>query len=92
MKHSLILLFTGLALLAESAPAGDLTIGFIYVGPKDDYGYNQAHALGAASVSKLPGVKVVEEANVPETVAVEETMRDMIVDELAGGRCSWEHN
>ena len=60
-----------------------MTIGFIYVGPKDDYGYNQAHALGAASVAKLPGVKVVEEASVPETVAVQETMRDMIVQDNA---------
>ena len=25
-----------------------LVVGFIYVGPKDDYGYNQAHAEGAA--------------------------------------------
>ena len=83
MKHSFLLLFTGLALLAKSALGDDLNIGFIYVGPKDDYGYNQAHALGAASVSKLPGVKVVEEANVPETVAVEETMRDMIVQDNA---------
>jgi len=83
MKHSLTLLFAGLAFLTANTLAGDLTIGFIYVGPKDDYGYNQAHALGAASVAKLPGVKVVEEANVPETVAVEETMRDMIVQDNA---------
>ena len=55
MKHSLLLFLAGLALFPRSALAGDLTIGFIYVGPKDDYGYNQAHALGAASVSKLPG-------------------------------------
>src|SRR5437868_12813848 len=42
--------------------AGDeLSIGFIYVGPKDDYGYNQAHAAGAAAVKKMPGVKVTEE-------------------------------
>ena len=46
--------------------AADTTMGFIYVGPKDDYGYNQAHAEGKAGVSKLPGVKTVEEANVPE--------------------------
>ena len=39
--------------------AGPLTVGFIYVGPKDDYGYNQAHAAGAAAV-KAMGVKVVE--------------------------------
>ncbi len=39
----------------KGAAAGDLTIGFIYVGPKDDYGYNQAHAEGAAAVKKMDG-------------------------------------
>lgn len=53
-------------------------MGFIYVGPKDDYGYNQAHAQGKQGLSKLTWVKAVEEANVPETTAVEETMRSMI--------------
>lgn len=56
-----------------------MTIGFIYVGPKDDYGYNQAHAEGAAGMaSKFAWVKLVEEANVPETTAVVESMRSMI--------------
>ena len=55
-----------------------LTIGFIYVGAKDDYGYNQAHAEGAAGISKLPGVKIVEQASVPETTEVQEAMRNMI--------------
>ena len=55
-----------------------LSIGFIYVGPKDDYGYNQAHAAGAAAVRKLPGVKVTEEERVPETVDVQKTMKSMI--------------
>ncbi|MBD2090270.1 BMP family ABC transporter substrate-binding protein [Microcoleus sp. FACHB-1515] len=56
-----------------------MTIGFIYVGPKDDYGYNQAHAEGAAGMAqKFSWVKLVEEANVPETTAVAETMRNMI--------------
>ncbi|MGH9275739.1 MAG: hypothetical protein ACRDZU_13915, partial [Acidimicrobiales bacterium] len=27
---------------AGGAADGDLTVGFIYVGPKDDFGYNQA--------------------------------------------------
>src|ERR1019366_2708973 len=45
-----------------------VSIGFIYVGPKDDYGYNQAHAEGAAAVKKMPKVKIVEEEKVPETV------------------------
>ncbi|MBM7046671.1 MULTISPECIES: BMP family ABC transporter substrate-binding protein [Rhizobium] len=55
-----------------------LTVGFIYVGPKDDYGYNQSHAEGAAAVKKLPGVTVAEEENVPETVDVQKTMESMI--------------
>ncbi|MEI6428334.1 MAG: BMP family ABC transporter substrate-binding protein [Pseudanabaena sp. ELA607] len=55
-----------------------VAMGFIYVGPKDDYGYNQAHAEGKIGVSKLPWVKSVEEANIPESTAVQETMRNMI--------------
>jgi len=55
-----------------------LVVGFIYVGPRDDYGYNQAHAEAAALLKKIPGVKVVEEEKVPETVAVEKTMESMI--------------
>ncbi|WAL62440.1 BMP family ABC transporter substrate-binding protein [Thermocoleostomius sinensis] len=63
----------------EAAGGEDLTVGFIYVGPKDDYGYNQAHAEGAAGmVQKHASVKLVEEANVPETTAVAESMRSMI--------------
>ena len=55
-----------------------LVLGFIYVGAKDDYGYNQAHAEGAAGIAKLPGVKIVEQASVPETTEVQEAMRNMI--------------
>ncbi|NJO51186.1 MAG: BMP family ABC transporter substrate-binding protein, partial [Leptolyngbyaceae cyanobacterium RM2_2_4] len=59
--------------------ADQITIGFIYVGPKDDYGYNQAHAEGAAGIAEsFDWVKIVEEASVPETTAVEESMRSMI--------------
>jgi basic membrane protein A and related proteins len=74
-----------LALLAlvpfsgSSAQAAEpVTVGFIYVGPKTDYGYNQAHAQGAAAIAKLPGVKIREEEMVPETVAVQKTMESMI--------------
>lgn len=64
---------------ASSSGEGEpIVMGFIYVGPKDDYGYNQAHAQGKQGLSKLTWVKAVEEANVPETTAVEETMRSMI--------------
>ncbi len=66
-------------LMAKSAMAQTaLTVGFIYVGPKDDYGYNQAHAEGAAVIKAMPGVTVVEEENVPETVDVQKTMESMI--------------
>lgn len=61
-----------------NAQSKDLVIGFIYVGPKDDFGYNQAHFEGKEGIAKLPKVKTVDEANVPETNAVEETMRAMI--------------
>ena len=74
------LLSSGLAigLTALSYGADKISMGFIYVGPKDDYGYNQAHAQGAAALKKLPGLKVVEEEKVPETDAVEKTMESMI--------------
>jgi simple sugar transport system substrate-binding protein len=68
----------GTALGGRSAFAADTTIGFIYVGSRDDYGYNQAHAAGAAVLKKMPGLKVVEEEKVPETDAVEKTMESMI--------------
>ena len=65
------------------AAAADLTVGFIYVGPHDDFGYNQAHALGAAAVKKMARVKVLEEENVPEDVAVTKTMESMIEEDGA---------
>lgn len=61
-----------------AALADGLTVGFIYVGPKDDFGYNQAHAEGAAAVKGIEGVKLVEEENVPETVDVQKSMESMI--------------
>ncbi len=67
-----------LGLPISRAFAADLTAGFIYVGPKDDYGYNQAHAEGAAALKDIPGLTVVEEENVPETVDVQKTMESMI--------------
>lgn len=67
-----------------SSGESDLVVGFIYVGPKDDYGYNQSHAIGAAAMAEVPGIKIVEEANVPETNAVQEAMRSAI--ELDGAK------
>ena len=60
-----------------------LTVGVIYVGPKDDYGYNQSQAAAAAELKKMPGITVVEEENVPETTAVQKTMTGMIAQDGA---------
>ena len=72
---------TGLPLAVHAqAP---ITVGVIYVGPRDDFGYNQAQAQAAAILKKMPGVKVVEEEKVPETVAVQKTMEAMINQDKA---------
>ena len=60
-----------------------ITVGVIYVGPRDDYGYNQAQAQAAAELKKMPGIKVVEEENVAETAAVQKTMTGMIAQDGA---------
>jgi simple sugar transport system substrate-binding protein len=65
-------------LVPQRAFAADTVVGFVYVGSRDDYGYNQAHAAGAAALKKMAGVKVVEEEKVPETDACEKTMESMI--------------
>jgi basic membrane protein A len=41
-----------------------LTVGVIYVGPRDDYGYNQAQAQAAAELRKMPGINCLEKENV----------------------------
>ena len=64
--------------LGGPAKAAGITVGIIYVGSRQDYGWNQAHAVGAKALKEIPGVKVVEEESVPETVAVVKTMESMI--------------
>ncbi len=69
-------------LAASMAPnllaATKVRMGFIYVGPRDDYGYNQAHFEGKTSLGSLDWVKAVDEENVPETIEVQKTMESMI--------------
>jgi simple sugar transport system substrate-binding protein len=66
-------------------------IAFLYEGKKADYGYNQAHAEGAKAVQKLPGVKVLERENVPETEKAQEVIKELIEKEGATIICatSW---
>ena len=64
--------------------AKDLTVGIVYVGARDDFGWNQAHAVAIKALKEVPGVKVVEEENVPETDAVSKSMESMINLDGAG--------
>ncbi len=59
-----------------NAQGNEVIVGFIYVGPRDDFGYNQSHFEGKEGIKDL--VKTVDEENVPETTAVQESMRAMI--------------
>ncbi|MDP1806826.1 MAG: BMP family ABC transporter substrate-binding protein, partial [Acidimicrobiales bacterium] len=68
---------------AETTDGGaadaELTVGFIYVGPKDDFGYNQAAYEGSEAVADaFPDVEVLQAENVPETAESEAVMQDMI--------------
>jgi simple sugar transport system substrate-binding protein len=66
-------------LTARSALAATkMTVGVIYVGPRNDYGYNQSQAQAAAIIKKMPGISVIDEEKVPETIAVQKTMEAMI--------------
>ena len=64
--------------LRHALAQAPITVGMLYVGPRDDFGYNQAQAEAAALLKKMPGVKVIEEENVPETQAVQKSMQGMI--------------
>jgi basic membrane protein A len=65
-------------LTPQALATSPITVGFIYVGPRDDYGYNQSHAESAAALKKMSGVIVIEQENVPETQVVQRTMQGMI--------------
>ncbi len=72
---------------AESAPATEAAavgtdgsaIGFLYVGPCDDFGYNQAACKGAEAVAAaFPDLEVLQAENVPENQEAERVMENMI--------------
>ncbi|MBI2705901.1 MAG: BMP family ABC transporter substrate-binding protein [Actinobacteria bacterium] len=58
---------------------GATKVGFIFVGPKDDYGYNQAAYEGSQAVAKkFPNIEVLTAENVPEDDNATRTMESMI--------------
>ncbi|MBV1698390.1 MAG: BMP family ABC transporter substrate-binding protein [Hyphomicrobiales bacterium] len=74
------LMAAGSFLAAAPRPvfATPMTVGFIYEGSKDDFGWNQSHAVGARKIAKETGAKLVEQEKVPETADVERVMESMI--------------
>ena len=64
----------------DSAPGeGTSAVGFIMVGPKDDYGYNQAVYEGSQVIKeKFPDLEVLTAENVPEDDTAATTMEQMI--------------
>ncbi len=70
--------FAGKQGISQALAANKVTMGFIYVGPHDDYGYNQAHFEGKSAIAKQSWIKTVDQENVPETIAVQKAMESMV--------------
>jgi basic membrane lipoprotein Med (substrate-binding protein (PBP1-ABC) superfamily) len=63
----------------SSGSSTKLVVGALHVGSIHDLGYNQAMHEGLEEMKKnIPGVKVLEEENVPETADAERVMEKMI--------------
>jgi basic membrane lipoprotein Med (substrate-binding protein (PBP1-ABC) superfamily) len=61
------------------AQSPGLTIGAVYVGSVNDYGYNRSFHDALTQVCKdLPGARLLEAENVPESAEVERVMEGMI--------------
>jgi basic membrane protein A len=56
-----------------------LTVGAIYVGSVNDYGYNRSMKDGLEEMKRnVPGLKLIEAENVPETAEAERIMEGMV--------------
>ncbi|HUF99581.1 MAG TPA: BMP family ABC transporter substrate-binding protein [Ilumatobacter sp.] len=63
----------------DGCGAGATKVGFIYVGSKDDFGYNQAAYEAATAMGESSGVEIIHAENVPETIEdAVPVMEDMI--------------
>jgi basic membrane protein A len=76
---ALVLASVPQGLCGSNAAGKPFKIGFIMVGPVDDYGYNYAHNLGRLYLqSHLPNVQTTVAEKVPESAEVERVMEKMI--------------
>ncbi len=79
-------------LAVRSARAADLTAGFVYIGPREDWGWNQSFATSATALRGVPNAAVVQAGYLPEstnygsgkddaeTRAYTRAMEDLIAD------------
>jgi basic membrane protein A len=76
--------FAAAMVLLASAPISaqqksPLTVGAIFVGSVNDYGYNRSMKDGLDEMKRnIPGLKLIEAENVPETAESERIMEGMI--------------
>jgi basic membrane protein A len=64
---------------SDAAGVGGTAIGFIMVGPKDDYGYNQAvYEASQVLADEYPDLEILTAENVPEDDSAATTMEQMI--------------
>lgn len=71
LSQLVLILLLSTVCLAQSALAKPPKVGFIYVGPVDDYGYNMSMDLGRQYLEqKIPGLETTYFENVPESAEV----------------------
>ena len=64
---------------ADAPGAGSEAVGFIFVGPKDDVGYNQAAYDGSQAVkAAYPDLDMISAENIPENDEAARVMESMI--------------
>jgi basic membrane lipoprotein Med (substrate-binding protein (PBP1-ABC) superfamily) len=75
-------LAAGAAMVLATAPASAADkIGFIYVGPAADYGYNMSMDLGRLHVEETLGVETTAFEAIPESAEVERVMQRLITSD-----------
>jgi basic membrane protein A len=70
LKHLGLLGAVGLLpgiLRVQTAHAADLTSGFVYIGPRKDWGWNESHAAAAEALRGVPNVRIAQAGYLPES-------------------------
>ena len=79
MKRPLSILLASTLLATSISAMAETRVGFVYVGPKSDYGYNYAQDQGRLYLEEnLDDVETVYFENIPENADVQRVMERMI--------------